>query len=125
MKYNLEGKVFRSVTNTENGEAGTDTVFHYSQKDKVVSAQYGGGSIVNGHLIAQVLPNGQLDMRYHHLNIKGELMLGQCLSTPELLPDGRLKFKESWQWLSGDMSSGYSEIEEINDAQPGGQAGRR
>lgn len=122
MKYNLEGKVFRSVTNTENGEVSSNTLFHYRQKDKVVSAQYGGGSIVSGHLIAQVLFNGQLDMRYHHLNNKGELMLGKCLSTPELLPDGRLKFKESWQWLSGDMSSGYSEIEEIKDAQQGAPA---
>jgi hypothetical protein len=116
VKYNLEGKIFRSVRNTENGEVGSGTLFYYSQKDKVVSAQYGGGSIANGHLIALVLPNGQLDMRYHHLNNKGEFMLGKCLSTPELLPDGRLKFKESWQWLSGDMSSGYSEIEEIKDA---------
>jgi hypothetical protein len=40
-------------------------------------------------------------------------MLGKCLSTPENLPDGRLKFRESWHWLSGDMSQGQSEIEEI------------
>lgn len=122
MQYNLEGKMFRSLTNTENGEVGTETLFHYHQKDEVVSAQYSGGSIVSGQLIAQVMPGGQLDMRYHHLNNKGEFMLGKCLSTPELLPDGRLKFKESWQWLSGDMSSGYSEIEEVKEAQPGGQA---
>ena len=51
-------------------------------------------------------------------------MLGKCLSTPELLSDGRLKFKEAWQWLSGDMSSGYSEIVEVNTAQPGIQTGR-
>lgn len=116
MQYNLEGKIFRSLTNTENGEVGTHTFFHYHQNDKVVTAQYSGGSIICGHLIAKVLPGDQLDMRYHHLNNKGELMLGKCLSTPELLPDGRLKFKESWQWLSGDMSSGYSEIEEVSNA---------
>lgn len=115
MKYNLEGTVFRSVTNTENGDVSSNTLFHYRQEGNIVSAQYSGGGIVLGHLIAQVLSNGQLDMRYHHINDEGELMLGKCLSTPELLPDGRLKFKESWQWLSGDLSSGYSEIEEIQD----------
>lgn len=117
VKYNLEGKVFRSVANTENGEVGGDTLFYYRQKGKLVSADYFGGTIVSGHLLAQILKNGQLDMRYHHLNNKGEFMLGKCLSTPELMADGRLKFKEAWQWLSGDMSSGYSEIEEVQDAQ--------
>ena len=117
MKYNLEGKIFRSVTNTENGEIGTASLFYYHQDGELVWAEYRGGSIVSGHLLAKVLKNGQLDMRYHHLNNKGEFMLGKCLSTPEVLPDGRLKFKESWQWLSGDMSAGYSEIEEVQDVQ--------
>ena len=115
MKHNLEGKIFRSVTNTENGEVGAETLFYYRQDGELVSAEYHGGTIVRGHLLAQVLENGQLDMRYHHLNNQGEFMLGKCLSTPEVLPDGRLKFKESWQWLSGDMSAGYSEIEEVQD----------
>jgi hypothetical protein len=112
-RYNLEGKVFRSVANTENGDVGAGTVFHYRQNGDIVTADYSGGGIVAGHLIARVLAGGQLDMRYHHLNDKGEFMLGTCLSTPERLPDGRLRFKEKWQWLSGDMSSGSSEIEEI------------
>ena len=112
-QYSLEGKVFRSVSNTGNGDVGADTVFHYRQAGEIVTADYSGGGIVVGHLIATVLDDGQLDMRYHHLNDKGELMLGTCLSTPDRLPDGRLRFKEKWQWLSGDMSSGYSEIEEV------------
>jgi len=113
MEYNLEGKVFRSVSNTDNGEVGADTRFHYRQTGDIVTADYSGGGILAGHLIARVLAGGQLDMRYHHLNDKGDLMLGTCLSTPERLPDGRLRFKEKWQWLSGDMSSGSSEIEEV------------
>lgn len=112
-RYNLEGKVFRSVANTDNGDVGAGTVFHYRQSGDIVTADYSGGGIVAGHLIARVLAGGQLDMRYHHLNDKGEFMLGTCLSTPEQLADGRLRFKEKWQWLSGDMSSGSSEIEEI------------
>lgn len=48
MKYDLEGKTFRSVTNTDNGEVGADTIFHYHQSGNVVSAEYKGGSIVVG-----------------------------------------------------------------------------
>ena len=117
MKYNLEGKIFRSVTNTQNGEVGVETVFYYRQDGELVSAEYRGGIIVGGHLMALMRENGQLDMRYHHLNNSGKFMLGKCLSTPEVLPDGRLKFKESWQSLSGDRSAGYSEIEEVQAAQ--------
>ncbi len=112
MDYDLDGKVFRSVSNSGNGEVGAQTRFHYRQTGNVVTATYEGGDIVSGHLIAKVQPNGQLDRRYHHLNAKGELMLGTCVSTPRLLPDGRLRISEEWQWLSGDRSRGHSEIEE-------------
>ncbi|MBX3000848.1 MAG: hypothetical protein KF893_20165 [Caldilineaceae bacterium] len=115
MDYNLNGKLFRSVSNSENGDVDSATLFYYHQRGEVVTARYVGGSIVEGHLIAKMLPDGQLDMRYHHLNTTGEFMLGRCLSTPTLLTDGRLKFSEEWQWLSGDGSSGRSEIEEVRE----------
>ena len=111
--YNLDGKRFRSIVNSENGEVGGDTIFVYSQSGDMVTATYAGGAIHHGQLLARVLPDGRLDMRYHHLNSGGEFMLGRCLSTPEVLPDGRLRFHEEWQWLSGDGSSGMSVIEEI------------
>ena len=112
MNYNLEGKKFRSVSNTGSGEVSGDTLFHYQQDRNIVWANYEGGDIVKGHLIANVLPSGQLDMRYHHINRRGEIMLGKCLSTPTLMSDGKLRFSEEWEWLSGDMSSGQSEIVE-------------
>ena len=116
MEFNLDGKVFRSISNTDNGDVGAETLFHYRQTADIVTADYDGGSIVVGHLIAKMLPDGRLDMRYHHLNEKGEFMLGTCLSTPDRLPDGRLRFREEWQWLSGDLSSGSSAIEEVASA---------
>lgn len=113
MTYDLDGKVFRSIVNSDNGEVGGETRFEYRQAGDVVTATYRGGSIVEGHLIAKVREGGVLDMRYHHVNDRGELMLGTCRSTPERLSDGRLRFHEEWQWLSGDLSSGRSVIEEL------------
>jgi hypothetical protein len=114
MKFNFDGKIFVSIANTENGEVSEDTMFHYHQDGNIVTAEYEGGSIVKGHLIAKVLGDGTLDMRYHHMNCNGDLMIGKCLSTPENMEDGRIKLKEQWQWLSGDMSAGDSEIVEID-----------
>ena len=113
MKFDLEGKIFKSISNTTNGEVNDETLFHYHQNGNTVWADYKGGKITKGHLIAKVLKDGKLDMRYHHINTMGELMVGKCISTPEIDPEGKLKFNENWQWLSGDNSSGYSEIIEV------------
>jgi hypothetical protein len=106
-------KIFKSITNTANGEVSDETLFRYKQKDKIVWAEYSGGAIVKGFLIAKVLENNDLDMRYEHINQAGELMTGVCHSSPEILADGRMRLHEKWQWTSGDFSSGESIIEEI------------
>jgi len=113
MQFNLDGKIFTTLSNTSNGEVGQDTLFYYHQEGDMVWAEYSGGEVRKGHLIANVLENGQLDMRYHHINRAGEIMLGECISTPSITKDGRIKLSEEWQWLSGDKSSGTSQIIEI------------
>ena len=113
--YNLDGKIFRSTLNSENGEVGPETRFYYHQRNKVISAEYSGGDIASGHLLGLMKENGQLDFQYHHLKKDGQLMAGACRSTPYIFPDGRLKFTEEWRWYTGDGSSGISEIEEIKN----------
>jgi hypothetical protein len=112
---NYDGKTFRAVENTPNGEVSGETLFHYRQEGRLVTATYAGGGIVSGHLLALVDADGGLDMRYHHLNRAGELQTGVCRSFPEVLPDGRLRLHETWQWTSGDGSSGSSIVEEITE----------
>ena len=109
----FHNKIFRSVANTDNGEVGDETRFHYQQDGELVWAEYGGGAIRKGVLIAAVLPDNSLDMRYQHVNTQGDLMTGRCRSTPEVLPDGRLRLHERWQWTSGDESAGESVVEEV------------
>ena len=108
-----DNKIFRPVTTTDNGEVSSDTVFHYRQSDNVVTAEYRGGGVQYGHLIALVDADGCLDMRYHQVNHHGELHTGICRSVPELLPDGRIRLQETWQWTSGDGSRGTSVVEEV------------
>ena len=112
-EINYDNRRFASVSNSGTGEVTTETVFHYHQKGNVVWADYEGGEIIFGNLIAKISDNGKLEMRYQHLNKKGELMTGVCNSTPEMLPDGRIRLYENWQWTSGDYSTGESVIEEI------------
>jgi len=110
---NYHNKKFRPLSNSENGETSAETLFHYQQSGNVLTSAYSGGQILYGHLIALVDENGVIDMRYHQVNTKGELMTGFCQSTPEILPDGRILLHEKWQWTSGDCSEGSSILEEM------------
>lgn len=110
MNYN--DKIFRPISNSANGETSEQTVFHYKQTGNILTAEYAGGQIQTGHLIGLVDELGNIDMRYHQVNEKGELMTGICQSTPERLPSGKIRLHEQWEWTSGDKSKGTSIIEE-------------
>ena len=113
MSPTYHNRRFRSVATSGNGEVDAATLFLYQQDGDVIWADYSGGAIVRGHLLGLVRPDGSLDFHYHHLNWEGALMTGICISTPEVLPDGRLRLHERWRWTSGDGSSGESVIEEV------------
>jgi hypothetical protein len=110
---NYDGRRFRTISNSTAGEADSNTLFDYRQEADLLWGTYTGGSIRFGTLIAKVGEDGALDMRYQHVNKSGELMTGACQSVPEILPDGRIRLKEAWQWTTGDRSEGRSVIEEV------------
>uniref|UniRef100_C6DZM5 N-acetylglutamate synthase n=1 Tax=Geobacter sp. (strain M21) TaxID=443144 RepID=C6DZM5_GEOSM len=113
MTINYDDRFFKAVSNSENGEVDGSTIFHYRQTDDLVWGTYQGGQVRFGTLVAKVLPDASLEMRYSHVNLNGEMMTGDCRSTPELLKDGRIRLNEKWQWTCGDCSQGESTVEEL------------
>ena len=109
---NYHDKKFVAISNSDNGEISSATVFHYQQHGQVLTCTYSGGYIKHGHLMGLVDANGNIDMRYHQINQKDELMTGTCQSEPEVLSNGKIRLYERWQWTSGDQSSGHSILEE-------------
>ncbi len=61
-KINYDNRKFASVQNSETGEVSSETIFHYHQIGDLVWADYAGGEIVFGNLIAKVLENDCLEM---------------------------------------------------------------
>lgn len=114
-RVNYNGRRFTPVSSIGSGEASDATTFYYRQDGNLVWGTYSGGAIVFGTLVALSDLDGNLDLRYSHLNVDGKLMTGVCYSTPETLSDGRLRLHESWQWTSGDYSRGSSVLEEVID----------
>jgi len=111
MNYN--NKKFKPVLNSKNGETTAETIFEYKQIGNIITSEYYGGKIINGHLIGLVDKDGNIEMRYHQVNNKNELMTGICFSKPEITASGKIRLHEDWKWTSGDKSSGKSILEEI------------
>ena len=110
---NYNGRIFVSVENTVNGEVSSQTIFQYKQINHIIQATYRGGDIIQGMLIGTVKEEGCLQFRYNHVNLRNEIRGGECISTPEILPDGRIRLYERWQWLDAENTEGSSIIEEI------------
>ncbi len=105
-----DGRTFVGVTNTGDGEVDDATVFDYHERDGLVWAEYAGGTIRLGRLTGT--RNGDtLDFRYVHVSADGSTSSGHCLAQLELLPDGRLRSHESWEWESRP-GTGTSVVEE-------------
>lgn len=113
MTFNYNDKKFRPIITSDNGEISIDTIFHYQQENDILTCQYKGGKVIAGQLIGIVDADGVIQMCYHQVNNEGQLMTGKCVSTPEVLGNGKIRLHENWQWTSGDFSIGESVIEEI------------
>ncbi|MCH2174485.1 MAG: n-acetylglutamate synthase [Lentisphaeria bacterium] len=109
-EVNLNGKKFRSMSNSANGDVDETTVFHYYQDNKIIWADYKGASIQKGHLIGVINSNGDLKFSYHHINQNGEIMIGECFSRYSTNENGKIIYNEAWQWLHYDQTSGHSKI---------------
>ena len=110
---NYDNKTFKLVSSSGNSETSSLTLFNYKQKGAILTATYKGGAVLSGHLIGLVDNNGVINMRYHHINNKNELMAGICTSTPEIDAEGKIILHESWQWTTGNCTKGNSILKEL------------
>ncbi|WP_425524850.1 n-acetylglutamate synthase [Bacillus atrophaeus] len=110
---NYDGRIFIGVHVSEDGEVSGETVFHYKQDGIILSGTYAGGGIISGVLVGTVKKDDTLYFRYHHVNAGGKLESGECVSSPQVGEDGRVRLHEEWQMMDGQKSKGSSVVEEI------------
>lgn len=108
----LDGRRFRDATPAPGGDVGGDTVFEYHEHaDGTVWARYEGGAVRLGYLVG-TRAGDVLDFRYAHVTTAGETAAGHCTSRIVVLPDGRIRLEERWQWESKE-GAGESVVEEV------------
>ncbi|MGJ8745515.1 hypothetical protein [Polaribacter sp.] len=107
-KFNFNNKVFYLLENSESGKVNSETVFNYQQKGNIVTADYAGGTIKYGKIIA-TLHDDFLNMIYQCVTSENELKAGKAVAKISLTKEKKILLKLNWQWVSGNMEKGVSE----------------
>ncbi|MDN3674352.1 hypothetical protein QWY99_14935 [Flavobacterium branchiarum] len=112
-KYNFNNKKFALIENSESGQVNSETVFEYNQNGNLVTADYFGGTIKYGKIIAE-LKDDELNMLYQCLTTDNLLKAGKAIAKISLNENGKLKLSLNWEWLTNRNEKGQSEYIEIN-----------
>ena len=107
-KFNFHNKTFSLLDNSQNGKAGSETIFQYQQNGNLVTADYSGGDIKYGKIIAD-LRGDRLHMLYQCMTIENELKAGKAIADISLTENGKIKLNLHWEWLDGSGKKGTSE----------------
>ena len=114
LDINFDQKKFALIDNSKNGQVSSDTLFYYKQKGTLISAEYYGGSIAYGKIIA-LRKGDQLDMLYQCATTDGQLRAGEAKAAISLTPEGKIRLDLDWRWLNQEEAatgkSTYLEIE--------------
>ena len=82
-------------------------VGHYHQDGDLITVEIGGGNVRTGRLVGTVDESGVLTASYCMVLADGEVIAGSCLSSPSMLPDGRLLLTEQWRRIDGSSGTSY------------------
>ena len=106
-EINFNNKTFSLIENSENGKVNTDTVFEYKQSGDLVTADYYGGSIQYGKIIAH-LNGDKLEMLYQCITQDNELKAGRAIADITLNSENKIIMKLNWEWLGDKKENGIS-----------------
>lgn len=106
-EINFNNKTFYLVENSENGQVNSETIFEYKQQGNLVTADYSGGSILYGKIIA-LLEGNYLNMLYQCVTNKNELMAGKAKAFISFNENNKIKLALNWEWLGDDKEKGTS-----------------
>jgi hypothetical protein len=111
-KFDFNNKRFALIQNSESGQVNSDTVFEYKQQDNLVTADYYGGTVKYGKIIADLKEN-ELNMLYQCLTIDNQLKAGKAIAKISMTDEGKIKLNLNWEWLTNGNENGISEYIEV------------
>ncbi len=103
----FNNKSFALISNSEEGKVTDETIFEYKQNGNLVTADYQGGSILYGKIIA-VLKGNYLNMLYQCVTMENKLMAGKAKAQISLNENNKIKLVLNWEWLDDGKEKGIS-----------------
>jgi hypothetical protein len=107
LAINFNNKRFALLENSEHGKVDASTIFEYKQEGDVVTAEYFGGTIKYGKIIA-ILHDQQLNMLYQCITVDNELKAGKAVADISFMEKNKLKLSLHWEWLGHKKETGTS-----------------
>jgi hypothetical protein len=109
----LDGIRMNVVETADNGVVNQDTIFYFSEKEGIVSAEYQGGKISKGFLVGRLSAHDQLEFSYCQMQIDGKLDNGE--STCQLARNeyGKITLTEHFEWKSRPGEFGINVFQEL------------
>ena len=109
--FDFNNKTFSLVENSANGQVNSDTVFAYKQEGDLVTADYYGGTIRYGKILA-VLKGDEMDMLYQCVTTANEMKAGRAKATVSRNENGKMRLRLNWEWFGDKEERGVSEYVE-------------
>jgi len=107
-KIDFHNKKFSLIENSITGEVNSETIFEYEQEGNLVTANYYGGTIKYGKIIA-ILKDHQLDMLYQCVTTQNELKAGKAIANISFTEKGKILLDLKWEWLKDKKEKGNSQ----------------
>ncbi|MFC7546959.1 hypothetical protein [Plantactinospora sp. GCM10030261] len=124
--FDYDDKVFVSVDHVGTDDAGVAPLTgHYHQRGDLVWGEITGGTVRRGSLAGTCDAEGVVRFAYLEVLTDGTIVVGECVSRPERLPDGRIRLRENWRRHGPRRDSGVSVIEEAAPTLVGPRKGGR
>lgn len=105
-------KKFVLLENSKTGIVTSATIFEYKQDGDLVTADYRGGIIKYGKIIARI-EGEKLIMLYQCITKENEMKAGKAIAEISLTDNDKIKLTSDWQWLTDDLATGTSEYIEL------------
>lgn len=106
----LNGVRMRAVKTDQHGVVNKDTQFLFSLDRDVVTAEYSGGSVVQGFLVGRCC-GSSLEFSYCQMHDNGNVTGGRAHAEIATTADGRLRMVEHFTFDDG--SSGVNILEQV------------
>ncbi|MFB9462729.1 hypothetical protein [Streptomyces cinereospinus] len=110
-----DGRRFSPVA---DGGPEEERVATYHQDGDLLWGEFSGGRARRGSLTGICGPDGSLRFAYCMVLEDGEIVSGRCVSTPQVLQDGRIRLREVWERYGPHADSGVSYLQELPAPRP-------